>query len=107
MRTIAIMLALLILPLPAFAQSTFKCGGGIVKLGDTKTDVLAKCGPPALTHKEGLERSSLRATPDKQGRQVVRTMEKWIYNFGKTRGVRILIFEGNQLAHIKYGGHGY
>ncbi len=42
--------AVLILALPGDAQA-FRCGSGLVKVGDTTGKVLIECGPP--TYKEG------------------------------------------------------
>ena len=42
--------ALLVLAAPGDAQA-FRCGSGLVKIGDTTGKVLIECGPP--TYKEG------------------------------------------------------
>ena len=105
MRMIAIMLALLILPFPCLAQS-LTCGRNVIVTGATKAEVLAKCGPPAVRQSEALDRSSL-SSGGGTGRKVVRSMETWIYNFGKSRAMRILTFEGEELKKIELGSHGY
>ena len=104
-KMIATILALLILPVPCLAQS-LTCGRNVIVTGSTKTEVLAKCGPPAIRQSEGLGRSSLSSGAG-TGRTVVRSMETWVYNFGRNRAMRILTFEGEELKKIELGSHGY
>ena len=105
-RIIAIILVLVLLPATSFGLSSVSCGNRSVAVGDTKTKVLATCGPPELTHKEYPQRAQLESAPDGSSR-VVRTVETWIYNPGQNRALRVLTFEGNKLTRITLGGFGY
>jgi hypothetical protein len=105
-KAIAIILALVLLPVSSFALSSISCGDRTVAVGDTKDKVLARCGPPALTKKEYPQRAQLESGPGGSSR-VVREVETWIYNPGQNRALRVLTFEGNTLTRITLGGFGY
>ncbi len=62
------------------------CRDGIVNMGDTKSDVLEKCGEP--TRKEGFQEYL------------------WIYDFGSLNLVYYLTFSRNRLERIQTGGYG-
>ena len=81
-----------------------ECGEQLVSVGDSKTDVLAKCGEPTLkdSHVEEI-RERLGDTE----RKVFVTVEEWTYNPGPTRFVRILTFRNSTLTDIRTGGYGY
>ena len=63
------------------------CPDGIVNIGDSKSDVLEKCGEP--TRKEGF-------------REYL-----WIYDFGSSNLVYHLTFTGERLERIQTGGYGH
>jgi len=81
-----------------------ECSEQLVSVGDSKTDVLARCDEPSLkdTHVEEI-REKLGDTE----RKVFITVEEWTYNLGPTRFVRILTFRNSRLADIKTGNYGY
>lgn len=66
--------------------SSLGCSDGIVNIGDSKSDVLEKCGEP--TRKEGF-----------QG-------YLWIYDFGSSHLVYYLTFSRDRLERIQTGGYG-
>jgi hypothetical protein len=81
------------------------CSEQVVSVGDTKSDVLAKCGEPAWkdTHEEAFQErldSGLE-------RRVYVIVDEWTYNLGPDRFVRILTFRNGKLADIRTGGYGY
>lgn len=73
------------------SASSFRCGNQIVEAGDNKLEVLQKCGQPDL-------------------REVVRTdgqiVEKWYYDCGARRFIRILTFSGGVLQVVETGDYG-
>jgi hypothetical protein len=120
-----------ILPLPillfVFAGSTlaldavdsFRCGSKLVMIGDTKIDVVSKCGEPA--QRENVVRSTTvkksgkksgKKSPKKSGGQGTkveersRVDEQWTYTFGSRDFVYTLSFEGVELKNIGRGGRG-
>jgi hypothetical protein len=80
------------------------CGDRIISTGDTKGDVLAKCGEPfyRTSHDE-----ELREQFDEiHSRRVVVTVEEWTYNFGPQRFLRIITFRNGLVVDIRTGGYG-
>jgi hypothetical protein len=82
-----------------------ECGGRIIVIGDSKSDVLMKCGEPAMkdTHQE-----EFRERVDTGlGQTVYVAVEEWTYNFGPNRFVRIFTFRNGKVSDIKTGGYGF
>ncbi|WP_170920445.1 DUF2845 domain-containing protein [Desulfacinum hydrothermale] len=78
-----------------------RCSGRLVRIGDSKVDVLAKCGPPLYEQFVGERKIRTRFGHDKL------ILEDWIYNFGPTDFIHILRFEGSRLVEILRGERGY
>jgi hypothetical protein len=80
------------------------CGDRVISVGDTKTDILIKCGEPIYknAHQEELrerfEESSVRT--------ISVTVEEWTYNFGPQRFLRIITFRNGVVVDIRTGGYG-
>ena len=99
------LLGALFLVLPAHTALALRCGNRIVDVGDSKFDVLVRCGEPTaieqrseeLTEREGAGRlrSGIVAT------------EEWIYNFGPTQFLNILTFRDERLVSIETRGYGF
>jgi hypothetical protein len=81
-----------------------ECDGRIISTGDTKSDVLTKCGEPfyRTSHEEEL-RQDLNDTAN---RKVIVTVEEWTYNFGPQRFLRIVTFRNSKVIDIRTGGYG-
>lgn len=81
------------------------CSEQIVSRGDSKSDVVAKCGEP------GWKDSHEEAFSEKLDPGVVRkrsiTVDTWTYNLGPNRFVRILTFRNGRLTDIRTGNYGY
>jgi hypothetical protein len=82
-----------------------ECSEQLVSRGDSKSDVLAKCGEPSWKdmHEESFG-EKLEAGIER--RQFVK-VEEWTYNLGPHRFVRIFTFRNGRLVDIKTGGYGY
>ena len=76
----AAILALALLPDPVAAGNQMRCGSRIIKLNDSKTTVLSKCGEP--DYREVVSGS------DSTKREV------WVYEKSSTEFVRTLTFVG-------------
>lgn len=79
------------LPLSSFAieredVSSLGCSDGIVNIGDSKSDVLEKCGEP--TRKEGFQE------------------HVWVFDFGSSDLVYYLTFSRDRLERIQTGSYG-
>jgi hypothetical protein len=117
MRKIRIVVAMLVL-LSSFAVSqvhAFSCGTRLVEIGNTRYDVISKCGSPDWKdswEEERIERvwgysyTTKGLTRVPVATIVHVTIEEWVYNLGPTKFVRILRFENNRLVDVDSGGYG-
>ncbi len=80
------------------------CSEQVLSIGDSKTDVLAKCGEPSFKDSHVEE---FKERLDDRERKVFVTVEEWTYDLGPNRFVRILTFRNSKLADIRTGGYGY
>jgi len=99
-----ITLALLLMPSVSFG---FRCGNKLVAIGDTKGEVLAKCGKPDLIAKDEM-REVLSSADEDNLQQITSTtrVETWTYDLGPNRFIKILTFEGARLTRIEDGSYG-
>lgn len=81
-----------------------ECGDRIISTGDTKSEVLDKCGEPyyRTSHDEEL-REPLGETGF---RKIVITVEEWTYNFGPQRFMRIITFRNGRVTDVRTGDYG-
>jgi hypothetical protein len=82
-------------PRPAHAM---RCGERLVYIGDTKAEVLAKCGEPFSADTVAVE--TVRVDGD---RSFDLPVEEWVYNQGPDTFLKILIFKGGRLEKIEDG----
>ncbi len=81
-----------------------ECGDRIISRGESKGEVLAKCGDPfyRTSHDEELwEPMGVGGS-----RKVVVTVEEWTYNFGPQRFLRIITFKNGQVFDVRTGNYG-
>ncbi|SDM34899.1 Protein of unknown function [Geoalkalibacter ferrihydriticus] len=79
--------------------------GRTLRVGDTKIEVIRKCGAPAYS--DSREDELLRAVdPHRALRSTIR-VDEWTYNFGPRRFLLHLIFENGRLRQIETGGYGF
>ena len=83
---------------PAFGQNC--ADGKNVSLGDSRFDVLVKCGTPQKVGRIG-------AQDDGQGQRPVIDANEWTYNFGPGRLIYTLIFRRGRVTDIRTGGYGH
>jgi hypothetical protein len=81
------------------------CDTGTMSVGDTKFEVLMRCGEPAYRSTREEEISDPINRFRRRTRLVV--IEEWTYNFGPLRFVKILTFRNGRLADIATGDWGY
>ena len=79
---------------------SMQCDGGIVSVGDSKLDLLAKCGRPALVDDCQHEWS------DGSGQYQI-AVARWTYNFGPNRFVQVATLVAGKVVGIERGGYGY
>jgi hypothetical protein len=80
------------------------CGDRIISTGDTKADVLIKCGEPF--NKTSRQEEFKDRVDGISGRSVFVTVEEWTYNFGPQRFLRIITFRNGTVVDIRTGGYG-
>jgi hypothetical protein len=90
---------------------SFQCGTALVSSGDTRDQVMAKCGNPS-----DIERSSVfvqsvawvNGVPVSAGNSLIEVpVELWLYNFGPTQLMRRVRFESGRVITIEILGYGY
>ena len=108
-RVAAVVILGLLASSPAFA---FRCGTKLVSEGDTRSQVLAMCGEPAVraTHRSVFRRPMIWAhgRPYYIGEDYMEVpVESWTYNLGPNKLMRRVRFEDGIVAEIETLGYGY
>lgn len=80
------------------------CGDRVISAGDTKADILIKCGEPfsKSSHQEELK----ERLDDSSSRKAIVTVEEWTYNFGPQRFMRVITFRDGTVVDIRTAGYG-
>lgn len=93
---------------PAFA---FRCGSKLVHEGDTRSEVVAKCGEPAEVTRHSVLR---RPVVWRYGRPYYASLDRvdipvevWLYNLGPQKLMRRLRFEDGLVVAIETLGYGF
>lgn len=102
---IALALAVFGVAATAAASGTLRCGSRLASLGDTKAEVMIKCGSPAWKDDWTDEIINNVNTADELRVSIER--ERWVYNFGPHAFLEFLLFENGRLINITSGGYGY
>jgi hypothetical protein len=89
----------------ASASDTLRCGNRLVSIGNTKAEVLIKCGSPQW---KDAWTDTVINNPDTVGAVRVNIdRERWIYDLGRHSFMRFLLFENGRLVKITTGDYGY
>ena len=101
---------LVILALSMGEAYALRCGNKLVSEGDTKIELLQKCGEPTyITHRK--ERFPIRFYDyhlnDHRLSYEIVYVEEWIYNFGPNRFMQSIIFRDGRISKIESLGYGY
>jgi hypothetical protein len=80
------------------------CGDHVISVGDTRPDILNKCGEPF--YKTSRQEEQKERFEDAVSRTVVVTVEEWTYNFGPQRFMRVITFRNGTVVDIRTGGYG-
>jgi hypothetical protein len=91
----------------AFAES-LRCKGDIVDIGDTKADVVQKCGNPEMTDSFCEKIADRERVPRRDGGTTVivencENIDIWTYNPGKGQFWTHLYFARGKLREMRYG----
>ncbi len=86
-------------------SATLDCAGGIISVGDSRVDLLAKCGEPYRTESHDEEISERLDQGVRQ--KIYITVEDWIYNYGPNQFMRIVTLRNGKVVNIRTGNYGY
>lgn len=100
-----VLLAALAASGPAGASDTLRCGSRLVSVGDTKAEVLIKCGEPAW--KDDWTDVAITGLDSAIEQRISTVRERWVYNFGPSAFLEFLSFDNGRLTAISAGGYGY
>lgn len=92
------------------SESSLRCDGGLISLGDSQLDVIGKCGEPALRDSRTEERAAAAREADSRsvsGVRVSAVVHDWTYNFGPQRFIYVVTLDGGKVVAIERGGYGY
>lgn len=103
-----ILVTALVVAAPAHA---FRCGNKLIREGDTRSEVLAKCGDPVEVERRTALREPIywvNGRPFRVGGGYIEIpLETWIYNLGPSKLMRRLHFENGVLVEIETLKYGY
>ena len=97
------------------ADRYLRCQGRLVSIGDTKEEVLDKCGDPDKRDQwEEDQNSTISQIYDYKTEQYIAPkvikqpiqIERWTYNMGPNKFIRYLYFQNGELIKIKTGERG-
>lgn len=97
---------------PETRSRTWRCGKEVVQVGDSKSSVLLKCGPPTVkdiseSDNTGSFTSRTRGSTSRGTyKETTQTTEEWAYNCGPGRFITYLTFRGRKLISIVSGEYG-
>lgn len=86
-------------------SATIRCGNKLVTTGDTKAEVIIKCGAPAW--KDNWSDLVINNANAVDEFRVSVDRERWVYNFGPNSFLRFLLFENGRLIDISTGDYGF
>jgi hypothetical protein len=90
------------------SESSMRCAGGLVSVGDATIDVLGKCGAPALREVRAAESFVAVTTVGPTfGRAAVLSTERWTYDFGPQQFLMFVVVDGGRVVAMERGGYGY
>jgi hypothetical protein len=78
-----------------------RCDGSGIHVGDSKLDLLAKCGEPAI------QESRLERRGDAAGRGSFVRVDVWTYDFGPRSFVQFATLENGTVVRVEHGSYGY
>jgi hypothetical protein len=102
---------LALLAVPEAPADTLRCGSRLVHEGDTRAEVIAKCGEPTEVQRSSIWRRPTywyHGYPMVLGNDAVEIpVETWIYNLGSNQLMRRLRLEDGIVINIETLGYGY
>jgi hypothetical protein len=89
--------------------AAFRCGPNLILIGDDKAEVLLKCGEPSFSELTSLESGRRYGRDLSHGSVSGKStyfVEKWYYNCGPHKFIKILTFRNGIVRNIESGDYG-
>lgn len=101
-------LALVLLPAGGAASGDgISCPGGVVSIGDSRLDLLGKCGAATLVEARTSQVNEWQSDWFQLiGRTVTVAVETWTYDFGNSRLVQQVKLEAGRVVQVRTLGYG-
>ena len=109
MKKLALFIVFFFLVSGGNALAAFQCGPELITRGDDKLEVLLKCGEPSFSEMTSLEsgrRYGEDLTYGSSSRRTTYFVEKWYYNCGPHKFIKILTFRNGKVRRIEAGTYG-
>jgi hypothetical protein len=106
MKKLFIFVGILLLVFASIANGdSFRCGNRVVSTGDSKMEVISKCGPPDDSETVSYD---TEGSVSSGGSVDLRTkkVDKLYYNCGNGRFIRVLTLIDGKLVRIENAGYG-
>jgi len=98
----------LALALPTRANDGMSCPGGVVSVGDSRLDLLGKCGPATMIESRPAQVTEwLGDRVQGASRTVTITVETWTYDLGSSRLVQYVRIDAGKVVNVRTGGYGH
>jgi len=123
---------LLLVVMPSALADAMRCGTKLVVAGDTKLEVLKKCGEPDFKETIKMLKTSKHVNVSSSkssnltsrhsslssnshsghsgitlGTESIEAIEQWSYNRGPTQFIKLLTFRGGRLESVEEGERGF
>ena len=89
----------------------FRCSGKIISEGDSKFEVLSRCGEPdyveQLEDQVFIGEKHFFEDQLSLSKAVSVRVYQWVYNLGRNRLMQVLTFKNEKLVKIESAGYGY
>jgi hypothetical protein len=104
-RFLWFLIFLLTFPIVSVHAASLDCEGGIVSTGDSRVDLLMKCGEP--DSKESHDEELTERLDQSSRQKTFITVEEWTYNFGPSQFMRIVTLRNGKISNLRTGNYGY
>ncbi len=98
-------LVLMAIPFGNVYADSLDCKGGIVSTGDSRVDLVMKCGEPDW--KDSHDEEITERLDSGTKRKLIVAVDEWTYNFGPSQFMRIVTLKNGKITDIRAGGYGY
>ena len=98
MKKIGLLLVGMLLSTSVLAEGAMRCGSSIISVGDTKSEMLMKCGTPISTDVKTTVTENENGT-----KSVIQTGEIFTIDMGKDKFMALVTVENGVITHIEDG----